>query len=129
MGGQPVAARRAAKAEVDAARCDGLEHAELLGDLEAGVMRQHHAGAADADAAGGRGDGGDQDLGRGASLAGGGMVLGEPVALVAEGLAVLGEGDALADRVIRAAAGDDGGLVEDGKQWPQAGERRLQWAS
>ena len=79
-------------------------------------MRQHHPGAADTDAPGRGGDGGDQDLGRGSGLAGGGVVLGQPIPVVAKRLAMLGEGDALADRVIRRTAGHDSGLVEHGKR-------------
>ena len=89
-GGAPVGAGGAAEAEVDAAGGDGFEHAELLGDLQAGIVRQHDAGAADADAVGGGGDGADEDFGGGAGLAVGVVVLGDPVAGVAEGLAVAG---------------------------------------
>ena len=45
-----VAARRAADAEVDATRGEGLERRELLGDHERGVVGQHDAARADADA-------------------------------------------------------------------------------
>jgi hypothetical protein len=49
-GGAHVAAGRAADAQVDAARRQRVQHAELLGHLEGRVVRQHHPGAADADA-------------------------------------------------------------------------------
>ena len=62
----PVRSRRAPEPQIDAARRDGLEHAELLGHLEGRVMWQHHAGAADTDALGDGGNGADQDLRRGA---------------------------------------------------------------
>ena len=64
--GAAVGARRAAQAEVDAPRRNGVEHAELLGHLERRVVRQHHPGAAHPDAFGGRADRGDKDFRRGA---------------------------------------------------------------
>ena len=64
IGGAAVGARRAAEPEIDAARRQRIEHAELLGDLERRIVRQHHAGAADADARRARGDRRDQDLRR-----------------------------------------------------------------
>ena len=50
LGDAHIAARRAAHAEIDAPRRERLQHAELFGHLERAVVRQHHAGAADADA-------------------------------------------------------------------------------
>jgi hypothetical protein len=65
---------------------------------------QHHPGAADPDRAGARGDGGNQDLRRGADNAAVVVVLGKPEALIAEGFAVLrerqGVGDGFAMRTI-----------------------------
>ena len=48
--GASVGAGRAAETEIDASRCDRLQQAELLGHLQAGVVRQHHARRADANA-------------------------------------------------------------------------------
>ena len=102
--GQAVRTRGAAHAQVDAARRDAFEHAELLGHLERRIVRQHHAGAAYPDALGGRADRGDQDFGRGADDAVAVVVLGHPVAVVAQLVAMLRELDALADRgALRAA--------------------------
>ena len=98
----PVGARRAPEPQVDAAGRDGVEHAELLRHLEGRVVRQHDAGAADADALGDGGDGRHQDLGRGADDGVVAVMLGDPEAVVAQRLAVLGERDRVADRHARA---------------------------
>ena len=50
--GGVVAAGRAPDAEVDASGVERLQHGELLGDLERGVVGEHDAAAADADAGG-----------------------------------------------------------------------------
>ena len=110
---RPVGAGGAAEAEVDAAGCDRLQHAELLGDLQRRIVRQHHPGAADADAIGGRRNRRHQDFGRGAGLCLGTVVFGQPVAAVAERLAVARQLQALADRGVRGAALHDGRLVEN----------------
>ena len=111
-GGAPVRARRAAEPEVDAAGRQGVEHAEHLGHLERRVVRQHDAGAADADALGRGGDRGDQDLRRGADDGVVVVMLGHPEAVVAQRLAVLGERDRVADRLAVRTAGDGDRLVE-----------------
>ena len=48
--GALIAARRAADPEVDPAREQGLEHAELLRHLQRAVVAQHHAAGSDPDA-------------------------------------------------------------------------------
>jgi len=78
-----VAARRAPDPEIDAAGMDRLQHPELLGHLERAVVRQHHPARADPDAARHRGHLGDQHLGARSREAGGGVVLGQPVAVIA----------------------------------------------
>ena len=110
--GAHVAARRAADAEVDAARRERLEDAELLGHLERAVVRQHDAGAADADRRRARGDRRHEDLGRAADDRRQAVVLAQPEARVAEPLAVLGERQRVADRRVFAAAGERHRLVE-----------------
>jgi hypothetical protein len=54
-GSQLVGAGRASDAEVDAPGVQRLEHAELLGDHERGMVREHDPAGAEAD---GRRDGG-----------------------------------------------------------------------
>ena len=88
--GAPVAARRAAHAEVDPAGKLRRNRAEVLGHLEAAVVRQHDPARADPDALRPRRHLRDQDFRRGAGERAGVVVLGEPVARVAEPVAVFG---------------------------------------
>ena len=111
-GRQPVRARRAAHAKVDTAWRERFEHAELLGDLERGIMRQHDARAAHADAPRGGGDGSHQDFGRGADDTGAVVMLRDPVAMVAELVAQLRERERFANGDILRAAVRRRGLVE-----------------
>jgi hypothetical protein len=115
LRGPHVAARRAADAEVDACRRQRFQDAELLGDLERRIVRQHDAGAADADAPGARRDRGHQDLGRAAHDGGQAVVFAEPEAVVAERFAVFGQAERVANRLVFTAAGDGDGLIEHGK--------------
>ena len=89
VGGAAVRARRAAEPQIDAARRDRVEHAELLGHLQRRIVRQHDAGAADADARRGGRDRADQHLRRGADDRAVAVVLRHPEALIAEALAHL----------------------------------------
>jgi hypothetical protein len=93
-----VGAWCAAQAEIDAARRDGVEHAELFGHLEGRIMRQHDAGAADPYALGRRGDGRDQDFRRGADDGGMIVMLRQPEAVIAQPLAMPRQRDGIADR-------------------------------
>ena len=83
----PVGAGTAADAEIDAARRQRVENAELLGDLQGRVVRQHDAGAADADRAGDCRERAEQDLRRGARDRIVVVMLRDPIAIVAELLA------------------------------------------
>ena len=89
------------------------EGAELLGDHQRRVVRQHDAAGAEADRLGVGGDVGDQDRGRRAGDRADVVVLGVPDALVAEALGRPGEldraGEAVGDRLVR----PDRGEVED----------------
>ena len=122
LGRTAVASRRAAQAQVDAPRRQRVQHAEVLGHLEGRVVGQHHAGTADADAPGARGDGGHQHLRRRTDDGGHAVMLAHPEALVAQGLAMLGEFHRVAQRVVFTAPGAGHGLVEDGQA--QAGRGR-----
>jgi hypothetical protein len=75
-------------------------------------VREHHAATAHADLLGGGGHGGDQHLGRGARERGRGVVLGEPVARVAEQLGVAAEVNRVVECLRRSGALRDGRLVE-----------------
>src|SRR5204863_10022068 len=96
----------------DAAGRERLQHTELLGDFQCAVVRQHHAGAADADARRARRDRGHQHLGRAADDGRQAVVFADPEAAVAEALAMLGQVERVADRSVFGAAGDGNGLIE-----------------
>ena len=92
-----------------------LEHPELLGDDERRVVRQHHAAGADSDRLGLRGERGGEDRGRRARDPGHVVVLGDPVAVIAEPLDLLGEVDRVRQRLVVARALADDGEIEDGE--------------
>ena len=79
-----VGAWRATEAEVDPARVQRGQRAELFGDLQRRVVGQHHAAGADADAARAARHVPDQHGGGGAGDARHVVVLGQPIAAIAE---------------------------------------------
>ena len=109
---QPVRPGRPADAQIDAPGRDGLQHAELLGHLQRRVVRQHHARAADADALRRRRDRRHQHLGRGADDAVAVVMLGHPVAVIAQRIAMARQRQRLADRIRLRPAVDRGRLIE-----------------
>jgi hypothetical protein len=111
--GALVAARRAAHPQVDAAGEKGLQHPELLGHLERAVVREHHATRAHPDVTRHRGHLGDQHLGAGPGQAGRGVMLGQPVPMVAPALRRAGELEGLVDGVRGRASAAHRRLVED----------------
>ena len=114
--GGVVAARRAPDAEVDAPGVERLQDGELLGDLEGGVVGEHDAAAADADAGGVREELADEDLRAGAGVGAGVVVLGDPVAGVAEALGGLGHGHGVAQGVRGRLAAPHRRLVGDAER-------------
>jgi hypothetical protein len=113
--GARVAPGRAANSEVHAPRVEGLQHAEHLGHLEGAVVGQQHPAAADAHALRFCAQAREQHLGAGVGERGDGMVLGEPVAVIAERLGMARELESRLDGLRRGAAGEHRGLVEDGE--------------
>ena len=83
-GGQRVGARRAPERQVDAAREQAGQQAEGLRDLEGAVVGEHHAAAAHPDTGGRGGDRADQRLGARSGEHRPAVVLGDPVAVIAE---------------------------------------------
>ncbi len=115
LRGHLVGPRRASEAEVDAAGREHLQHAELLGDLERRIMGEHHPARADADVARLARHLSDEDLRAGAREGIAVVVLGQPVAVIAQRIARLGERDGLGDGVGGVAVLADRRLVEDGE--------------
>ena len=116
IGGGAIGARRAAKAEIDAAGKQRLQHLEALGDHQRRMVGQHHAAGADADALRHRRDLPDHEVGRGARDRSEIVMLGEPVADIAERIGMARQIDAVAQRRGRLGAGGDDGEVEDGER-------------
>jgi hypothetical protein len=107
-----VGAGRAAEAQVDAIGIQRRQRAELLGHLQRCVVRQHDPACADADGGSTARDMADQHRGRGAGDAWHVVVLGQPVAVIAQGLGVPGQVEHVDEGIARRAAFRDGGEVE-----------------
>jgi hypothetical protein len=108
-----VGARRAADAEVDAAGMKRLEHAELFGDHQRGMVGQHHAAGPDPQGGGRVGDVADQYRGRRAGDAGHVVMLSDPEPPETEPFGVPGQVDGRAQRVAGVPAVWYRGQVED----------------
>ena len=99
--------------EIDAAGIERLQHAEGFGVFERAVMAQHHAAGTDPQMPGLGGNPGNQDLGRGAGEAGQAVMLGKPIAVVAEPIDMPGELECFMHSVGRRNPLADRRLVED----------------
>src|SRR5262245_23839459 len=102
--GARVAARRAADAEVDAAGIERLQHAERFCNAKCAVVRQQDAAGAYADSSGLSAQACHQHFRAWIAERGDGVMLGEPVALVAELVRAPGERERLLDRAPRVVA-------------------------
>jgi hypothetical protein len=111
-----VGARRPAQPEVDALGVQPAQGAERLDDLERAVVRKHHSPAAHADPLSAWRDRPDQDLRCRAGERRRGVVLGDPVAVVAERVGQLGQVHRMVQRLGGRGALGDRGLVEDAQQ-------------
>src|SRR6185437_10541159 len=110
------AATGTSKAQVEAARIGRVEQTELLDGGQRGtVPHLHRAGTEPDGRGGGRGEG-ERDGRRGARDAGVEVVLGEPVAGVAETFGLPREVDAVAQRLGGVGPGGDRDQVEDGQR-------------
>ena len=76
-------------------------------------MGEHHTPGTDPQRFGRLGDVTDEDLWRRSGEPKGVVVLGNPIAVIAEGLGAYGKIDRVAQCVARAGSGGDRGLVED----------------
>jgi hypothetical protein len=81
--GRLIAARRAAKAEIDTPGIEGIQGAELLGDHQRRMVGQHHAAGTQMQSGGIGGEIANQHRGRRAGNADHIMVLRQPVAVIA----------------------------------------------
>ena len=115
VGGGRVRARGAADAQVDAAGGERLQHPELLGDDQRGVVGQHHTAGAEADGRRLARHPGQEHGGRRRGDARHRVVLGDPVAPVAEALDLPGEAQGAGQRVGGRGARAHRGQVEDGQ--------------
>src|SRR5829696_8979403 len=111
--------QRATEAEVEPSREGGVEQAELLDDGQGRPVAELHTTGADPDACGDGSSEGDQDRRIGRRHAGVEVVLGEPVAVVAEPLRLLRKVDRAPERLGRRLTGGHRHQVEDGQ-----GDRR-----
>ena len=98
-GRKRVAAGRTPDREIDAVAVQSAQHAEVLGDLQRAVVRQHHAAAADADARCRRRDRGNQHFGARAGQHRRAVMLGHPVPLVPDSLSKSRQIDGVFQRV------------------------------
>ena len=109
-----VAPRRAPEAKVDAAGIERRERAELLGHGQRRVVGQHDAARADAHRLGEARHMADQHRGRGGGDALHVVMLGQPVAVIAERLGVFGQRAGIAQRLRRVGAFGHRSKVENG---------------
>ncbi len=124
VAGDRVGAGRAADAEVDPAGVRRLEQRELLGDDQRSVVGQHDAARAHPDPAGRPGQHRDQHRGVGGRHGRHVVVLGHPVAAVAELVGGAGQRHAGRDRVRRGLVAADRDEVEDGQGRAWGAHRR-----
>ena len=101
--------------EVDPVGVEGGEHAELLGDDERLVLRQHDAARAQADPFGHLPDRREQHRGRSGRDAGHGVMLGDPEPAVAELLGALRTSDRIMERLPIGVPGAGPRTIEKGE--------------
>jgi hypothetical protein len=97
--GDRVGSGRPADAEIDAAGKQRLQDLEALGHHQRRVVGKHHAAGTHPQPPGFRRDLPDHDLGGGAGNRGEVVVLGKPIARIAEPVGKLGEVEAVAQRL------------------------------
>jgi len=113
MGNPLVRPRRAAEAEIDAARKQRLQRPELLGDHHRRMVGQHDAARADTNARCRLPDVREHDRCRRARDPRHAVMLGHPIAVIAESLGVAGEIGGVGERPGDRAGIGDGHEVEE----------------
>jgi hypothetical protein len=111
-----VRARRAAEPEIDAAGEERFECAELLGNEEGSVVRQHNTARADADRRCLCGDVRDDDCRRRTRDARYSVVFGDPEAVVAQSFSMAREIGGIAKCLRGRTALNDRGEIEN-REW------------
>ncbi len=111
-----VSPRCAANAQIDPARMQCLQRAELLRHHQRGVVRQHHPAGANPDRGGSRRQVRDKDSRRRAGNRRHVVVLGHPEATVPKLLGALGQLGRLAQRLARGRASSDRGKIQNGQR-------------
>ena len=114
--GELVGTRRPADAQVDAAGVQRLQHAELFGDHQRGVVGQHHAAGPDPHRRRRGGEVRDQHRRGRAGDGGHVVVLGHPEPVVTQLLGTPGQRGRVAQRVTGGGPGGHGREVENGKR-------------
>ncbi len=116
VGGPLIRAGSPSDAEIDAPRVERRQRAELLGDHQRRVVRQHDAAGADPDGPGACGEVADHDRRGRAGDARHVVVFRHPVAAVAERLGVAGEVERVGERRGGVPVRSDRREVEDGQR-------------
>ena len=116
VGRGRIGAGRAAEAEIDTAGKKRLQNLEALGHHQRGVVGQHHAAGADAQMRRNGGDLPDHDIGGGTGDRRQIMMLGHPVAQIAQGVGEPRQIERIAQGLGAGRAGRNGREVEDGKR-------------
>ena len=114
--GDLIRAGGSAQPQLDPTGMQGGEGAELLGDQQRGMVRQHNAAGADTDIARAGRDVGQRHRRRGAGNPGQVVVFGHPITPVAERLDMPREIERIAQRLTGIAAFDDRGKVKNGER-------------
>src|SRR6266403_1432475 len=112
---QAAASRRAAKAEIDPVRIQRMQHPEYFGHFQRAVVREQYASRANTDAGCFSSHSRDENLRRWTGKCFDGVVLGDPIPLVAETIGCARQLDRVTQSVGRREARGDGRLVEDGQ--------------
>jgi hypothetical protein len=105
---------RAPKPQVHAAWIHRLQHHELLGDLEARIIGQHDSARTDADGLRLRTEPRQQDFRARIRQSEQSMMLGQPIAMIAQAVGQLRQLYGGCDGLRRRCRADDGRLIEDG---------------
>src|SRR6266478_2600335 len=112
---QAAASRRAAKAEIDPVRIQRMQHPEYFGHFQRAVVREQYAAGANANPGSFSGHSCNENLRGRTGKCFDGVVLGNPIPLVAEAIGCARQLDRVTQSVGRREARGDGRLVQDGK--------------